>query len=82
MVAITAIQTAIKNNDFIAFQKAVSDMRATMSELHDEDDAPKTPDVAEMKKHFEEMVAQYKADGTLPEEFKKGAMKKGEGMRK
>ncbi len=81
MVALTAIQTAIKNNDFTAFKKAHEDMKAAMSEFHTENGiTPKTPDEAEMKKHFEEMVAKYKADGTLPEEFGKGAMKKGEGM--
>lgn len=77
-VALTAIQTAIKNNDFAAFQKAHTDMKATMSEFHTENGiTPKTPDADQMKKHFDEMVAQYKADGTLPTEFGKGEMKKG-----
>jgi len=82
-VALTAIQTAVKNNDFAAFQKAHTDMKASMSEFHTENGiTPKTPDAEEMKEHFEEMVAKYKADGTLPTEFGKGEMKKGEGMRK
>lgn len=83
MVALTAIQTAIKNNDFTAFQKAHTDMKAAMSEFHTENGiTPKTPDVTQIKEHFAEMVAKYKADGTLPEEFGKGGMRKGEGMRK
>jgi hypothetical protein len=79
MVALTAIQNAIKNNDFAAFQKAHTDMKASMSEFHTENGiTPKTPDAEKMKKHFDEMVAQYKTDSTLPEEFgKKGMMRKG-----
>jgi len=78
MVALTAIQTAIKNNDFAAFQKAHETMKAAMSEVHGEDGVtPKTPNAIQMKKHFDEMVAAYKADGTLPTEFGKGGMKKG-----
>jgi hypothetical protein len=73
------MQTAVKNNDFTAFKKAHTDMRAAMSELHvDNEDIPKTPDATKMKKHFDEMVAKYTADGTLPEKFDKGEMEKGE----
>lgn len=78
IVALTAIQTAVKNNDFVAFQKAHETMKTAMSEVYGEDGVtPKTPDATQMKKHFDEMVAQYKADGTLPTEFGKGEMKKG-----
>jgi|GEM_PF-5232381 len=80
-LALTAMQTAIKNNDFAAFKKANEDMRAAMMSLNAEnDDTPKTPNEEQMKKHFEKMIAQYKADGTLPEEMRKGGMKRGEGM--
>jgi len=66
-VALTAIQTAIKNNDFTAFKKAHTDLRATITALNIEGKEFKAPDDTQMKKHFDKMVEQYKKDGTLPE---------------
>jgi len=64
----TAIETAIKNNDFTAFQKAHTDLHAAMTTLKADKPGfePKTPDATQMKKHFDQMVTKYKADGTLP----------------
>jgi hypothetical protein len=62
-----AIQSAIKNNDFTAFQKAHTDLRATITALDIEGREFKAQNETQMKKHFNKMVEQYKKDGTLPE---------------
>ncbi|MEI6711787.1 MAG: hypothetical protein WCK88_06485 [bacterium] len=68
VTAQAAIETAVKNNDFAAFQKAESDLQTAMAALKTNRPGfvPKTPDATQMKKRFDQMVAQFKADGTLP----------------
>lgn len=78
----TAIQTAIKNNDFAAFQKAHTDLKAALVALNP--DMPwmsnSDSDATKMQKRFDQMVAQYKKDGTLPEkELGKGLFMMGHG---
>jgi hypothetical protein len=66
-----AIETAVKNNDFTAFTTAITAQHTAMeankpADMTD-DKARPTPTDAELKTHFDKMVAYYKTNGKLPE---------------
>jgi len=63
------IETAVKNNDFTAFKIAVEAQKTQMVANHPHmgDDAPKALSDEKLQKHFDTLVAYYKANGTLPE---------------
>lgn len=68
----TAIETAIKNNDFTAFKSAHTTMKTAMeankpADANDSDKSRPEPTDAQLQTQFDKMVASYKADGSLPE---------------
>lgn len=60
----SAIETAVKNNDFAAFKTAMEAQKPINS---DDDNAPKALSDMQLQKHFNMLVAYYKANGELPE---------------
>lgn len=62
------IETAVKNNDFAAFKSAMEAQKAVMLASHPGMvDAPKGLSDDKLQKHFDSLVAYYKANGKLPE---------------
>ena len=65
------VEAAVKANDFAAFKKAHTDFKALMdankpADMTDDKTRPELTDT-ELKARFDEMVAYYKTNGSLPE---------------
>ncbi len=65
----TAIEAAVKNNDFAAFKSAVASERAQMeaNNPNKDDDAPKSLSDTQLQKRFDKLVEYYKKNGKLPD---------------
>ncbi len=63
----TAIETAVKNNDFSAFKTFMTAKKAQIDSNHARPDGDNhTLSDAQIQKHFDTLVVYYKANGKLP----------------
>jgi hypothetical protein len=64
----SAVETAVKNNDFAAFKTAMIAQKVQMGVNHPRPDGDtQAPSDAQLQKHFDKLVAYYKANGKLPD---------------
>lgn len=77
--AMTQVDEAVKNNDFNAYKTALTNLKESRPEGMRGGDRGerRTPTDAQLQARFDELVAQYKADGTLPSDKPFGMGMKG-----